>query len=376
MNFGKKIKEQRAQREEEIQEIVQSEEKMQSLLDRAMSYLTINRSHVGGDLIKSVGTLSRLSSAYLTGKYKDISTKSLSLIAFGLLYFISPIDIIPDYIIPFGFMDDAFVLGWVIKQITGELTKFRSWERIEEGREQVGDFTGQDVKHVFLIGGWFSQTADYKSHTGEIAKIYPCAKVEHFLWDANGSWDESRDNADGLAPEQLIKRLEPLTQQNSLQKTVLIGHSLGGRAVVRTLAKLHQTGQPQLYQAILMGAAINNDDPEISDAVLQVQHDIFNFYSKADGVLRYLYQGYHLKEALGLSGSAKEIPGLRNIKVSGTEEHIYGLVENVAQLQTILRGKVPLYKLQEGKDLYETFGNWNKHHFLEYIKFFHTLSQK
>lgn len=375
MNFSKKIEEQRAQKEQEVQEVIQSEEKMQSLLDRTASYLSLNRGNVGGELIKSVGTLSRLVKAYLLGKYKNVSTASLSLIVFGLIYFISPIDIIPDYIVPFGFMDDAFVLGWIIKRITGELTRFRAWERVEEAQEHIFDFSGKEVKHLLLVGGWFSKTADYTAHSDEVAKIYPNAEIEHFLWDANGSWDESRNLADTTAPEELLKHLERQSQQFPLQKTVLLGHSLGGRVVVRTLAKLHQAGSPQLYQTILMGAALDNDDPDIAEAVLQVQNDILNFYSMADGVLRYLYQGYQMKEALGLSGCVKEIPGLRNIKVSGTEEHIYGLVENAAQLQSILRGKIPLYKLQEGKDLYDSFGNWNKHHFLEYIKFFHTLNQ-
>ena len=148
-------------------------------------------------------------------------------------------------------------------------------------------------------------------------------------------------------------------------QTVLVGHSLGGRIVVHTLAKFeHAVGQ-----AILMGAAIDNDDPDIADAVLHVHHDLLNFHSKADGVLRYLYQGYQRKEPLGLTGSAKPIPGLTDFKVSGTEEHLYGLLENAAQLQTVLRSRIPLGKISGGSGLWETFGNWNKHHFLEYVRF-------
>jgi hypothetical protein len=125
-----------------------------------------------------------------------------------------------------------------------------------------------------------------------------------------------------------------------------------------------------------MGAAIDNDDPDFGDAVLQVRHDILNFHNKADGVLRYLYQGYQRKEPLGLSGSAKNIPGLNNFKVSGTEEHIYGLLENAAQLQTILRSRVPLNKLHWGAGPWETFGNWHKHHFLEYLRFLREIVVK
>jgi len=45
----------------------------------------------------------------------------------GLMYFLSPIDAIPDFIPVFGMLDDIAVLAWVMKTLDGELSAFRAW---------------------------------------------------------------------------------------------------------------------------------------------------------------------------------------------------------------------------------------------------------
>lgn len=65
---------------------------------------------------------------YFSKKYTDMSRWTLISIGLGLLYFFSPIDIIPDIAIPFiGFIDDAVVLGFVARQIGKELKRYEAW---------------------------------------------------------------------------------------------------------------------------------------------------------------------------------------------------------------------------------------------------------
>ncbi|MNH38167.1 hypothetical protein D3C79_991600 [compost metagenome] len=45
----------------------------------------------------------------------------------GLLYFVSPIDAIPDWLLGVGFLDDIAVLGWVLKTVADELGRFKAW---------------------------------------------------------------------------------------------------------------------------------------------------------------------------------------------------------------------------------------------------------
>jgi len=76
--------------------------------------------------------LVRLVVAYARGNYRDIPADSLLLVVAGLIYVVSPIDLIPDAIPVMGFADDAAVIGWVIKSVRGELDSFRAWELGQE----------------------------------------------------------------------------------------------------------------------------------------------------------------------------------------------------------------------------------------------------
>ncbi len=53
--------------------------------------------------------------------------KALVTIVAGLLYFVSPIDAIPDWLLGVGFLDDIAVLGWVLKTVADELARFKAW---------------------------------------------------------------------------------------------------------------------------------------------------------------------------------------------------------------------------------------------------------
>ena len=73
-------------------------------------------------------TLLRMLRASGEGTYRHLSKKNLALAGLGLLYLVSPLDVIPDFL-PGGFADDAAVIGFVIKKIRGELSLFEAWER-------------------------------------------------------------------------------------------------------------------------------------------------------------------------------------------------------------------------------------------------------
>ncbi|WP_434120099.1 YkvA family protein [Pseudomonas fortuita] len=80
-----------------------------------------------GQLREDVKLLQSLCLAWWRGEYRAISPKALVTIVAGLLYFVSPIDAIPDWLLGVGFLDDIAVLGWVLKTVTDELARFRAW---------------------------------------------------------------------------------------------------------------------------------------------------------------------------------------------------------------------------------------------------------
>ena len=72
--------------------------------------------------------LIRLVVAYARGHYRQISPDALVVVVGGLIYVVSPVDLIPDAIPVVGLLDDATVIAWVIKTVRGELDSFREWE--------------------------------------------------------------------------------------------------------------------------------------------------------------------------------------------------------------------------------------------------------
>jgi uncharacterized membrane protein YkvA (DUF1232 family) len=79
-------------------------------------------------------TLIRLVVAYARGHYREIPPDSLVIVIAGLVYVVSPVDLIPD-ILPGGFADDAAVIVWVVKAVRTELDNFRAWELGADGSQ-------------------------------------------------------------------------------------------------------------------------------------------------------------------------------------------------------------------------------------------------
>jgi uncharacterized membrane protein YkvA (DUF1232 family) len=78
-------------------------------------------------ILNDVKDLYNLSKDAVRGNYK-LHPVNLGIIAGGLLYFIIPTDLIPDFIPLVGLVDDIAVLTTIIKSMQGELQKYRSWK--------------------------------------------------------------------------------------------------------------------------------------------------------------------------------------------------------------------------------------------------------
>jgi uncharacterized membrane protein YkvA (DUF1232 family) len=64
---------------------------------------------------------------YCKGDYRDVSWQSLCAAAFAMAYFVMPLDAIPDIVPLVGYLDDAAVIGYVLKKLHDELALYRVW---------------------------------------------------------------------------------------------------------------------------------------------------------------------------------------------------------------------------------------------------------
>lgn len=77
---------------------------------------------------EKISLLTRLLKAYVKGDYRTIPWKTLTRIIAVLVYFLSPIDVIPDLLPVIGFTDDIALVVWLFNAIADDLEAFRQWE--------------------------------------------------------------------------------------------------------------------------------------------------------------------------------------------------------------------------------------------------------
>ncbi len=65
----------------------------------------------------------------ITDKNYTLDKSTYLMIAGALAYVVFPIDIIPDFILGVGFLDDAFVIGIVMKKLSDEIAKYKSFKK-------------------------------------------------------------------------------------------------------------------------------------------------------------------------------------------------------------------------------------------------------
>ena len=140
---------------------------------------------------------------------------------------------------------------------------------------------------VWFIPGGLRTAEPHEGILECVSNAFPEASVEFKNWDGdNLVWPLSVDSADKeswrFAFE--IAMMPPEARTN----LTLVGHSLGGRITARVLARLAENGL-KVRQAILMGAAIPANDPDLAKMGLASELPVLAVCNPKDHVLRYVY---------------------------------------------------------------------------------------
>ena len=65
---------------------------------------------------------------YANGSYREVPWSSIAAITAALIYVLSPIDLIPDFIPVIGYVDDAFVVAACLALVEADLEEYREWK--------------------------------------------------------------------------------------------------------------------------------------------------------------------------------------------------------------------------------------------------------
>ncbi|GGF16519.1 hypothetical protein GCM10011383_29920 [Hymenobacter cavernae] len=84
---------------------------------------------IAHEVWETMQTLFRLIKLSISGEYTGLPTSTVVAAVAVTIYFLFPIDLIPDFIPVLGMLDDVALVAWFSTSIKDELDKFVEWER-------------------------------------------------------------------------------------------------------------------------------------------------------------------------------------------------------------------------------------------------------
>ena len=75
--------------------------------------------------IKAMTSMTR---DYASGEYKKVPFNTIAAIASSIIYFVSPIDAIPDFIVALGYLDDASVVALCLKIVGSAVEEYKNFK--------------------------------------------------------------------------------------------------------------------------------------------------------------------------------------------------------------------------------------------------------
>lgn len=114
--------------------VLKDNKRVQTLLASSKSKLQsiIDNNQKLKEFTEKVSLMIRMLKAQFNGQYHGFPWKSLVMIAGALIYFITPIDLIPDFIPALGLTDDATIVYWIYQSLQEDVDKFKAWENTIE----------------------------------------------------------------------------------------------------------------------------------------------------------------------------------------------------------------------------------------------------
>lgn len=130
------LSEQISKNSEEAVNLLNDEDQMERFLERLENKL--KKVPMVGKKLSAVPMLVSLVRSYVRGDYRDIPIGSIIAIVSALIYFVSPIDLLPDGIPGLGYVDDAAVIALVWNMVEDDVEEYKKWQ-VENGKRIFED---------------------------------------------------------------------------------------------------------------------------------------------------------------------------------------------------------------------------------------------
>ncbi|MGB3729466.1 MAG: YkvA family protein [Thermodesulfobacteriota bacterium] len=116
--------------------ILKSTKNLNELIDTASKEIDFGKKKVISIQSETRVLISMLKS-WVKGDYTDIPWMTLLLSVGALVYFVNPLDAVPDIVPAVGLLDDATVIGFVLASIKQDLQNFKIYNstKVEESQQ-------------------------------------------------------------------------------------------------------------------------------------------------------------------------------------------------------------------------------------------------
>jgi uncharacterized membrane protein YkvA (DUF1232 family) len=110
--------------------LLHDENKLEIFLQKIENKLTIVP--IVGNALSYIPVMISMIRSYVRKEYTEIPIGSIISMISALIYFVSPVDIIPDFLPVVGYLDDAAVVAACIKLVKSDIDDYKQWRKINK----------------------------------------------------------------------------------------------------------------------------------------------------------------------------------------------------------------------------------------------------
>lgn len=123
----RKLKKSLNENKEKAKAFLDDDEKMETLFQEFEKKLRLIPKI--GKRASDVAVLLSMLRAYIKKQYTDVSIATILAAVAGLIYVVNPMDIVPEYILGVGVLDDAAIVGIILQAMHMDLNKYKKWQK-------------------------------------------------------------------------------------------------------------------------------------------------------------------------------------------------------------------------------------------------------
>lgn len=193
----------------------------------------------------------------------------------------------------------------------GKLPAVEESTAVNESPETAVETAVRLENQVLFVPGWKAKSSINPTLKERMEKIFRAKEISVWSWESDCNWDDAKKNAESAAQEVYAKIA--VMSEKERQNLILAGHSIGCRVVTRAAKLLHEQ-KIQVKQIILLGAAVNFDDPDLESCAASSKEPFINVFNSSDNILKLAYANKENALPAGFCGIKEQYPNMKQYR--------------------------------------------------------------